>query len=124
MPTYDLYCDDCLQEIEIECSISDYDNRMKNIVCPNCTSKNVYRDYSRDNVYSSVRDVKTIGQLADKNAKVNQSKINEMKHKKQESTAEVPKPWYKNDKFGTATPKEINKMSTEQKTKYIMEGRK
>jgi len=124
MPIYNLYCDDCLLDIEIECSISEYDNRMKTIVCPECTSRNVHRNYQHDNIYSSVKNVNTIGKLADKNAKINKTQINEMQHKKKESTVEAPKAWYKDDKFGTATPKEINKMSTEQKTKYIMEGKK
>jgi len=118
MPTYNLYCHDCLQEIEIECRISDYDNRMKNIVCPNCTSRNVYRDYVRDNIYSSVRDVKTIGQLADKNSKENKSKIQEIEAQKPKKQT----PWYHN--AGGASPQEINKMTKKQKKDYIMKGKK
>ena len=48
--------------------------------------------------------------------------IAEAEAKKRESTPEAPKAWY--DKYGTATPKEINKMTPQQKTRYIMEGRK
>lgn len=119
MPIYDLLCDVCLQEIELECSIAEYDTRMKNIVCPNCTSRCVYRNYANDNVYSSVREVKTIGQLADKNAKKMSSQIKEHedKNKKQET-----KPWY--SEHTTVTNKEFNKMTDKQKAKYIMEGKK
>lgn len=120
MPTYNLYCDDCLLSIEIECSISEYDNRMKNIVCPECTSRNVYRNYQEDNVYSSVKDIKTIGQLADKNTKRMQSQIKE--HQDKNKKPEQEKPWY--HEYATATNKEVNKMTNKQKAKYIMEGKK
>ena len=124
MPIYNLYCEDCNLDIEIECPISKYDSAMKNIVCPKCTSRNVHRNYSHDNIYSSVKSVKTIGQLADKNAKLKESSIQEELHKKKESTPEAPKLWYKDSKYGKATPKEINKMNDNQKLKYIMEGKK
>jgi hypothetical protein len=103
----------------MECSIAEYDNRMKNIVCPMCTSRNVYRDYSSDNIYSSVKEVKTIGQLADKNAKQMSSQIKEHQDKNQKSEQ---KPWY--HEYATATNKEINKMTNKQKANYIMEGKK
>jgi hypothetical protein len=124
MPIYNLYCEDCNLDIEIECPISKYDSAMKNIVCPECTSRNVHRNYSHDNIYSSVKSVKTIGQLADKNAKLKKSSIQEELHKKKESTPEALKLWYKDSKYGEATPKEINKMNDNQKLKYIMEGKK
>lgn len=124
MPTYNLRCDVCLQDIEMRCSISDYDEVMKHVECPNCTSRNVYRNYEADNIYSSVKDVKTIGQLADKNAKLNRTKISEANSKKKESEPQQEQPWYQNAKYGSASFKEINKMSNEQKVKYIMEGRK
>ncbi len=122
MPVYNLYCEDCLLDIEIECSVSEYDNRMKNIVCPECTSRKVYRNYQNDNVYSSVREVKTIGQLADANTKKYRSQLNEEDAKKKESQKEQ-KPWYIN-KDTTASTKEINNMTKEQQKKYIMEGKK
>lgn len=120
MPEYNLYCDDCDQDIEIFCSISEYENKMKNIVCPNCTSRNIYRNYQNDNIYSSVKDIKTIGQLADLNAKKMGSKLREEVDKK--AKPESPKPWY--HEFATASNREINKMTDKQKTKYIMEGKK
>lgn len=122
MPEYNLYCEDCDQDIEIFCKISEYETRMKNITCPNCTSRNVYRDYRQDNIYSSVKDVKTIGQLAEKNAKKMGSKIAEEREKTKKKEPE--KQWYQNSKFGDASRKEINKMTAEQKKKYVLNGKK
>lgn len=124
MPEYNLYCDDCDQDIEIFCSISEYESRMKHIVCPNCTSRNIYRNYQHDNVYSSVKDVKTVGQLADRNAQKNKIKIAEEKQKQLEKNPTTKQPWYKDKKYGEVSYKEINQMSSQQKTKYIMEGKK
>jgi hypothetical protein len=121
MPTYNLYCEDCDQDIEIFCKISEYEIRMKNIVCPNCISKNVYRNYQEDNIYSSVNDIRTIGQLAEFNTKKMGSQLAEEyeKNKKPET-----KQWYQHNKYGDATRKQINSMTPEQKKKYIIEGKK
>ena len=67
-------------------------------------------------------DDNTIGSVADKNAKINKNKISENEHKQREANPEPQKPWH--HQFGDATPKEINKMTAQQKTRYIMEGRK
>jgi len=121
VPEYNLYCDDCNQNISIFCGISEYDTRIKNTICPNCTSKNVYRNYKEDNIYSTIKEIRTIGQLADSNEKKNKSILNELEAKKKESKKEE-KPWY--HKNSTATNKEINKMDKKQKAKYIMESKK
>jgi hypothetical protein len=121
MPFYNLCCEDCDQKIEIFCSISEYDKRISKTVCPTCSSKNIYRDYQSDNIYSTVKEIKTVGQLADANAKKYKSILNEADAKKQEET-KVEKPWYQ--KNAQATSKEINKMTKKQKQKYIMEGKK
>jgi|688.fasta_scaffold09695_18 hypothetical protein len=123
MPTYSFCCEDCAATTEIECRVAEYKAKSKKVSCSVCNSKNVYRDFKADNVQGSVKNVNTIGQLADKNAKKNKTKISEAKHKQKESTIQAPQPWYKNSKYGSATPKEINKMSTDQTTKYIMEGK-
>ena len=61
--------------------------------------------------------------MADRNAKVNASKINETEAKKKESSAaKKDQPWYK--KSGTASASEINTMSKKQKQDYIMKGKK
>ena len=122
MPIYSLYCDDCLQEIEIECKISEYDSRMKQIICPSCSSRKVYRNYESDNIYSTIKEVKTLGQLAEKNTKKMGGKLKEEQEKKQ--AKEPPKPWYHDSKLGDASRKEINKMTPEQKKKYILKGKK
>lgn len=121
MPEYNFYCEDCDQDIEIFCSISEYDTKIKNIVCPSCTSRNIYRNYQEDNIYSNVKDIRTVGQLAEYNTKKMGSKLQEEadKNKKPEQ-----KPWYQSSKYGSASLKEINKMTKEQKKKYILGGDK
>lgn len=121
MPIYNLYCEDCDQDIEIFCKVSEYETKMKNIVCPNCTSRNVYRNYQEDNIYSTVKEIKTVGQLAEHNTKKMGSKLTEEyeKNKKPEN-----KQWYQDSKYGAASRKQINKMTPEQKKKYILKGDK
>jgi hypothetical protein len=121
MPNYNLYCDDCDQEIEIFCSIKDYDTRMKNIICPNCCSRKIYRNYQEDNIYSSIKEITTVGQLAEKNTKKMGSKIDEEYHK---NKREESKQWYQSPKYGEASRSEINKMTREQKKNYILKGKK
>ena len=55
----------------------------------------------------------TIGQLADKNTRKNKSQLDEAAAKKRESEPQQPDVSYR---------KKINKMTPEQKHKYIMEG--
>jgi len=55
----------------------------------------------------------TIGQLADKNTKKNKSQLDEAAAKKRETEPQQPDVSYR---------KKINKMTPEQKHKYIMEG--
>jgi len=123
MPDYIFECENCGSCTEVRWLISEYDEKIKKHKCYKCKSKKVHRKYDADNIYSTVKDVKTIGQLADKNAKVNKTKIAESNHQKKESEPKPLTPWYRDAKYGTASTKEINKMSNEQKTKYIMEGR-
>ena len=68
--------------------------------------------------------IDTIGKLADYNSKINKNKMEEEAHKKLEDNPPPPKPWYDNPKYGGASSREINKMNTKQKMRYIMEGRK
>lgn len=118
MPLYDYECQNCQHLLE------DVLQNVKDsplTKCENCGEETLERIIT-GGVYGFVSGSNTIGSLADKNAKVNKSKISEAQHKKREATPEAPKAWY--DKYGTATPKEINKMTPQQKTRYIMEGRK
>ena len=122
MPTYNFICDNCNQNIELFCSIKEYDKYTKNIACSNCSSKNIHRNYEEDNVYSTVKEIKTIGQLAEANTKKMGSKLTEEYEKNKKE--EPKKPWYQDSKFGSANRKEINKMTNEQKKKYILNGKK
>ncbi len=68
MPVYTFLCEQCNNKFELTCSISEYDDLYK--YCPVCeTDKHMVRDFSEDNVHGSVKNVKTLGQLAEKNRK-------------------------------------------------------
>jgi len=116
MPTYDYICEDCSHEInDIEQSIKD-----KPLVkCPNCNKYKLER-VIYGGCHVSVRSITTIGQLADKNFKKFKSLNNEKQAKIKEEKNESPVPWHK----GESTRAEINKMTINQKQKYIMEGKK
>lgn len=120
MPEYNFNCSSCNAATSKSWSVSEYDQQLKKVKCDNCGGK-LERCYDLDNVFTSVKDIKTIGQLADSNASKYKSRLNEAAAKKSEET-KVEKPWY--DKYTTATSKEINNMTDKQKVRYIMEGRK
>lgn len=122
MPLYNFECQKCESEIELQCSISEYPNLVKNMTCPGCGSIKIYRDYSKDNVYSTVREIKTVGQLAEANTKKMGSKLQE-EYEKNKPKEEVAQ-WYQNSKLGDASRKEINKMTKEQKKRYVLTGKK
>lgn len=117
MANYCFVCSKCNSKMEFQWSIKDYDEKVKKAKCLSCKSKKISRDYEDSNIYTGVREIKTIGQLAEANAKKNKSRINEaesMKPKKE-------KAWYQ--KCGNADVKTINKMNEKQKIRYIMEGK-
>lgn len=87
--------------------------------CPECKTNALARVIYAPMVF--VKDTKTIGQLADKNAKTNKSKIQEQKAKDLESQPKEYVPAYKKDQ--QVSTKQINKMTQKQKEKYIMEGK-
>lgn len=118
MPLYDYECRKCNHLLEDVFQKVTEDALEE---CPECGEKALKRIIT-GGIHGFVSGSNTIGSLADKNARVNKNKIAEAEHIKRESTPEAPKAWY--DKYGTATPKEINKMTPQQKTRYIMEGRK
>jgi hypothetical protein len=121
MPRYSLLCEDCSLCIEIECSISEYDTKMKSVICPECASKNVHRNYQDDNIYSSVKEINTIGQLADHNTKKIKSKLSEQDAMNKE-LLKNDKPWYHS--YASSSNKEINKMNKKEKRNYILKGSK
>jgi len=89
--------------------------------CPRCGSSSLHRV-----IYGGlghfVKDVKTIGQLADKNWKsLGSYKKSELEQQSKEKKQESSSLFSSTD---SASSKEINKMTKEQKTKYIITGEK
>jgi len=119
MPTYDYECSEC--EHLVEDVVQRFSEKpLKR--CPECGKHKLERVIS-GGLLACVKDVKTIGQLEEKNNKKYKSRIAEAQAKRSEETPEAPKTWI--DKHGgDATPKEINNMTPQQKTRYIMEGKK
>lgn len=116
MPTYDYECSNC--EHLVEDVFQRFDEKpLKR--CPECGKHKLFRVMS-GGLHASVKNVNTIGQLADENTKKYASQINEAEAKKREENPPPEKPWY----HGDASAKEINKMTPKQKHRYIMEGRK
>lgn len=106
MPMYEYLCGECEHQFEVYQGVKD----APLIECPNCGKHSIERLLFA--VFGCVKDVKTIGQLAEKNAKKMGSKLDtEEAAKKREAKAHKKEM----DK--------INKMTTEQKIKYIREGR-
>lgn len=120
MPLYDYQCKHCEHIVEDVFQHMSEDPLKK---CPECKKHKLERIIT-GGIHGFVSGSNTIGNLADKNAKINKNKIAEEGHKKKETEPQQQKPWYKDPKYGIASSKEINKMSNEQKTRYIMEGRK
>lgn len=113
---YDYKCDDCSHEL-IDVYQSIHEEAL--ITCPNCGKDTLVR-VIYGGVGSFMKDVKTIGQLADRNwSKMGNYQRSEIESKNNKPQEESPLSF-----AGNATKKEINKMSKEQRTKYIMTGEK
>jgi len=75
MPEYTFICNCCDDGFEIFATIGEYDKlvKKKKIICPNCKSDEVSRDYQGDwstisgSVKKSDNELKTIGDLANRN---------------------------------------------------------
>lgn len=71
MPTYSYICSDCSSDFELFFYIKDYQEQPR---CPNCESKKTNRAYTKDaitqstSVKKSDSELKTIGDLAMRNA--------------------------------------------------------
>lgn len=120
MPEYTFECKNCNTVQKETWSISSYDDYIKSIKCNNCLSKEIYRSYQEDNINTSIKDIKTIGQLADNNAKKMKSKINEENARNQQIN-NSSKPWYHS--YSSVSNKDINKMTKKQKQNYILKGK-
>jgi hypothetical protein len=88
-------------------------------LCPSCGTHSLNR-IIYGGIYASVKEVKTIGQLADKNWKaLGHYKRTEIDNQQREKQTQTVFP-----EAGQALRKQIIKMTEEQKTKYIMTGEK
>lgn len=120
MPKYDYECSGCDHQL-IDVQQSFHDDALT--TCPECGQEKLFRVVT-GGIMAKVNNIDTIGKLADHNSKINKNKMAEEAHKKREDNPEPAKPWYHKPKYGGATSKEINKMTPQQQTRYIMEGRK
>lgn len=116
MPLYDYRCNSC------EGIISDVYQHITDeslVTCPSCNAQALER-IIYGGIYASVKEVKTIGQLADKNwTDMGNYQRTEISSQQREKQQQVVFP-----EVGKASRKNINNMTTEQKTKYIMTGDK
>ena len=114
---YDYICDDCSHEMkDVYQSIRDE----ALTECPSC-GKNALRRVIYGGIASFMKEPKTIGSLADSNwSKKGHYEKSEIEAKSKKSAEETSH----FSSFGAASKKEIAKMTTEQRTKYIMTGEK
>lgn len=115
---YDYRCDACSHEMkDVYQSIKD-DALTE---CPKCGKNALYR-LIYGGLGSFMKDTKTIGQLADKNwSKMGSYQRSEIEAKHNDGKQVKDSPL---SQFGSATKKEINKMTQAQKEKYIITGEK
>jgi putative FmdB family regulatory protein len=115
---YDYECQTCAYNM-IDVYQSIHEEALIN--CPNCGNDSLQR-VIHGGVGCFVKDIKTIGQLADKNwSTLGTYKKSEIESQQNTKTNKEQSIF---SSAGNATRKEINKMTPEQKTKYIMEGKK
>lgn len=114
MPLYDYECQDCGSVTEVKRRMSD----TSKFKCPECGSTKTFRHITGGLMPIVQRDATTIGQLADRNAKKNASKIQEQEAKKEESMT----PEQREVRDTRKQVRKINRMTAEQKHEYIMKG--
>ena len=116
MPEYNFSCEKCHHLFSKFWHVSEYDANIKKCKCPSCNSKKVYRDYSDYNITGSVKEIKTIGQLAEANTK----KLGKygLEERMANDNMIVPK----EVKERRERIKKINKMTPRQVNKWVAEG--
>lgn len=117
---YDYICENCEHEMkDVYQSIKDD----ALVSCPSCGQNSLQR-VVYGGLGAFVKDVKTVGQLADSNWK----KLGHYQRSEKEEQAKQERQEKEGSSvfsaFGSASKKEINKMTPDQKTKYIMTGEK
>jgi putative FmdB family regulatory protein len=113
---YDYVCDNC------DYKISDVYQSIKDNALVKCDScgKDSLRRVIYGGICSSVKNISTIGQLADSNwSKMGSYKRSEIVEKSKSNNSESQA-----KKSDSATAKEINKMTQEQRNRYIITGEK
>lgn len=116
MPTYDYKCDNCNNELNDVFQSFKEEPLTK---CPSCSQDTLVR-VIYGGLGTFVKDAKTIGQLADKNwQSMGHYQKSEVEAKQKEKTKTEQSPL---SSFGSASRKQINKMTPEQKKKYIITG--
>ena len=119
MAHYDYQCSKCGHALEdVYQSIKDKPLRK----CPACKKLGLERIIS-GGIMATVKDVKTIGSLIDRNSKLHKNKIKEAECQKQEAEEKAnPKPWYQQHR--TLSNREVKKLNKRQLKKYVLEGKK
>tara|TARA_R100000808_G_scaffold24652_1_gene57384 strand:- start:1753 stop:2088 length:336 start_codon:yes stop_codon:yes gene_type:complete len=110
MPHYDYGCNHCgFHQSDVYQSIKDKELKK----CPRCKKNTFSRIIYGGLGFFVSKEPSTIGQLADKNAQANKTKISENEAKKRESQPQEQ---------DRSHIRKINKMTPEQRHKWIMEG--
>ncbi len=114
---YDYVCDECSHEMnDVYQSIKDD----ALVTCLSC-GKDSLRRVIYGGIASFMKEPKTIGSLAESNwSKKGHYEKSEIEAKSKKNTQETS--YFSS--FGSASKKEISKMTEDQKTKYIMTGEK
>lgn len=109
MPTYIYRCEKC--QVEFEATHS-YKEKINECQCGGLVSKVICPP-----IVASVKDIKTIGQLAEKNSKkMGKYKLSELRDKDIESKGGIEKV-KRNERI-----KKIGRMTAKQKVKYLEDG--
>lgn len=116
MPEYNFVCDKCKTYSVEYWYVSEYDDKIKSLKCQKCKSKKIHRAYDLDNVHTTVKEIKTIGQLAEANTK----KLG--KYGLEEKLLKDNRIVDKQKQENKERIRKINKMTPQQKEKWIVEG--
>jgi len=116
MPEYNFICSKCNKYTTEYWPVSEYDERFKNTKCSHCKSKKINRAYDVDNIHTTVKEIKTIGQLAEANTK----KLG--KYGLEEKMMQDDRIVDKQKKEKQDLMRKINKMTPQQQKKWIVEG--
>lgn len=114
---YEYLCNQCGQQYSVTQSIHD----APLVQCPNCQSNDFNRIIFAPTVF--IKGAKTIGSLADENAKhLPDETLREIEVKQQQIESQTP--WFDKSKYrpADATPKKLRSLTPEKKQRYIETG--